>query len=219
MLKNNILKGARTMSQVLVVKAHPFEADQSSTAYVLDAFVKAYQQQNPNDDVTIVNLYHTEIPEVNGALLNAWSALKSGVDFSELDTEQQQAVQLFDQFTANFVNADKVIIANPLWNLNIPSRLKQWFDTITVAGKTFRYTENGPEGLVPEKKILHIQSSGSIFKGEDPATAYINSILRFLGIQNVEHLYIEGKDSVDPESAQQIIQNAQEMAVDIAQRF
>lgn len=207
------------MTNVLIVKAHPFEADKSSTVTVLDSFVSAYQQQHPEDTITKIDLYNTEVPEVNGTLLTAWDLLKSGTDFSALTAEQQQAVQLFDQFTNAFLEADKVVIANPLWNLNLPSRLKQWIDTITVAGKTFRYTENGVEGLASDKKVLHIQSSGSIFKGQDPATLYLDTLLGFTGIEKVEHLYIEGKDAVDPESAEQIIQSAQELAIDIAQNF
>ncbi len=58
----------------------------------------------------------------------------------------------FNELTEQFLAADKIVIANALWNLNIPTKLKAWFDTVNVAGKTFRYTENGPEGLVTGKK-------------------------------------------------------------------
>ena len=58
----------------------------------------------------------------------------------------------FNELTDQFLAADKIVIANALWNLNIPTKLKAWFDTVNVAGKTFRYTENGPEGLVTGKK-------------------------------------------------------------------
>lgn len=59
---------------------------------------------------------------------------------------------MFNSYTEEFLQQDKIIIANPLWNLSIPTRLKAWIDCITVAGKTFKYTETGSVGIVKGKK-------------------------------------------------------------------
>lgn len=197
------------MSNILVIKAHPYDEDKSSTVKLLHTFLDTYTEQHPNDQITIVDLYKEQIPEIDALLLDAWSA-------EQLTNEQKHAVQAFNDYTEQFLAHDKIIIANPLWNLHIPARLKMWLDTIVVAQKTFKYTENGPIGLIQNKKVLHIQSSGSSFNGQDPASQYINNILNFIGIHDIEHLYIDGKDSLENNN---IIDEAHQKATDLALRF
>ena len=72
--------------------------------------------------------------------------------FETLSENQQQKVARFNELTDQFLSADKVVIANPMWNLNVPTRLKAWVDTINVAGKTFQYTAEGPKPLTSGKK-------------------------------------------------------------------
>ena len=207
------------MNHVLAIKAHPFNEDKSSTMTVLRTFMEAYQHQHPEDEIEIFDLYQTDLPEVNGELLDAWDQLRNGGQFDHLSTSQQKAVASFDQMTQQFLQADKVIIANPIWNLMIPARLKLWIDTITVAGKTFRYTPEGPQGLATDKKVMHIQSSGSCFNGQDPATQYLETILKFIGVPHIEHILIDGKDAVPAEKAQEMIQKACEEAKFKAKTF
>lgn len=207
------------MSKVLVVKAHPFNEDKSSTITVLNAFMNAYQAAHTDDEIEVIDLYNTEIPEVDGDLLNAWADLKAGTEFTELSSAQQEAVQAFDQMTQQFLDADKIVIANPIWNLMIPARLKLWMDTITVAGKTFRYVPDGVLGLAKGKKVVHIQSSGSPFGGQDPATKYLEAILGFIGIDDIEHILIDGKDAVPADKAQEMIQAASAKAEQTAKEF
>ena len=63
-----------------------------------------------------------------------------------------------------------------MWNLNVPTRLKAWVDTINVAGKTFQYTAEGPKPLTSGKKALHIQSNGGFYEGKDFASQYIKAV-------------------------------------------
>lgn len=68
----------------------------------------------------------------------------------------------FNELTDLFVAADKVVLANPMWSLNVPTKVKAWVDTINVAGKTFRYSKEGDLiGLAGDKKFFHIQAMGS----------------------------------------------------------
>ena len=123
-----------------------------------------------------------------------------------------------NSLTEQFLAADKIVIANALWNLNIPTKLKAWFDTVNVAGKTFRYTENGPEGLVTGKKALHIQSNGGVYNGQDFASQYVKGILNFVGINQVDQLFIEGID-YDPDRADELMQNALDKAAALGKSF
>ena len=105
----------------------------------------------------------------------------------------EQAAAVLDEFLA----ADVVVIGAPMYNFGIASQLKAWFDHILVAGKTFRYGENGVEGLVPGKKVIVALSRGGIYS-EGPAAAmehaeaHLRAIFGFIGINDVEFVVTEG---------------------------
>lgn len=206
------------MAKVLIVRAHPLNNTTSRSMQVTDAFVEAYREYHPEDHIEDINLYEINVPEIDGDLLNAWAHLQAGKPFYSLNNAQQHKVTLFNSFTEGFLQKDKIVIANPLYNLNVPSRLKAWFDTITVAGKTFKYTENGSVGLVEGKKVLHIQANGGFYNGNDPASQYVKTILAFLGVEDITQLFVEGMD-YDPTRADEIVQEAKEKAQEIAKNF
>src|SRR5690606_7412837 len=121
------------MAKVLIVRAHPQNKRVSRSMLVTDEFVKAYKQYHPEDEVEDINLYNMNVPEIDSDLLDAWDELAQGVPFYSLSDAKQHKVTLFNSLTEGFLQQDKIVIANPLWNLSIPTRLKAWFDTITVA--------------------------------------------------------------------------------------
>ncbi|MGX7205142.1 FMN-dependent NADH-azoreductase [Enterococcus pingfangensis] len=206
------------MANVLVVNAHPLTAKDSQTVTILETFIEAHQASHPEDVFTMLDLYQMDLPEIDGNLLLAWQALQKGTDFTELSETQQEKVRVFNEFTDQFLGSQKIVIANALWNLNIPTRLKAWFDTINVAGKTFKYTAEGPTGLVTDKKALHIQSSGGTYQGQDFSAQYVKGILNFIGITEFDSIYIEGAD-YDPENAPEIMAAAKEKAKALAAQF
>ena len=110
------------------------------------------------------------------------------------------------------------MIATPLWNLHVPSRLKSWIDTVTVAGKTFRYTETGSEGLINNKKLLHIQANGGVYDGKDPANQYLKTILTYIGVSDFQELFVEGMDYA-PDKAADIIAEGIEKATALGKTF
>lgn len=206
------------MASVLVVKGHPLAAQESRSVSVLSAFLESYKENHPKDEITILEIYRDDIPEIDEELLSGWKALRSGSHFSALSKNQQQKITRFNELTDQFLTSDKIIIVNALWNLNIPTKLKAWFDTINIPGKTFRYTENGPEGLVSGKKALHIQSNGNIYNGQDFASQYVKGIFNFVGIYQVDQLFIEGIDYT-PDRAEELIQEALDKASEIGKTF
>lgn len=207
------------MTKLLIVRAHPYTGEASRSMAVTDVFIESYRQENPNDVIEDINLYEMAVPEIDRHLLNAWKSLSEGIAFDELEEEQKEKVSLFNGYTENFLSADKIVIANPLWNLNVPARLKAWIDTTNVAGKTFKYDESGhPYGLVNDKKMLHIQSSGGVYAGKDPASVYIKTIFNFIGVSDFQELFAEGMDHA-PESAPQIMADAIEKSIHLGKTF
>ncbi len=101
--------------------------------------------------------------------------------------------EILDEFLA----ADTVVIGAPMYNFTIPTQLKAWFDRILIAGKTFRYTEQGPEGLVGSKRVIVASSRGGIYSA-GPAMAvdfqepYLKHVLAFIGITDPEFIRAEG---------------------------
>lgn len=203
------------MAKVLVIKAHPLTAAESRSVKVMETFLDKYREINPTDEIELLDLYQADVPEIDGDIADAMFKLKNGTAFQDLTPQQQEKMTRFDSYTQQFMAADKLVIANPLWNLNIPGRLKVWFDTACVAGKTFRYTEAGPVGLAGGKKALHIQANGGHYQGQDTSSQYVLGILKFLGLDTVDQLFIEGIDH-HPEMEKEImaanLAKAQELA-------
>lgn len=138
----------QNMSKLLVVKGHPLTAEYSLSLKGLDAFVKSYKSAHPEDEIEELDVFSADIPTLNTELV---SAMFSGEN-AELTASQKDKLARFAGFTDQFLSADKVVIANPMYNLMIPAELKSWVDTVNVAGKTFKYTAEGPVGLANGKK-------------------------------------------------------------------
>lgn len=87
-----------------------------------------------------------------------------------------------------------IVIAAPMYNFNIPTQLKNYFDLVARAGVTFRYTEKGPEGLVTGKRAVVVTSRGGIHKDTptDLVTPYLSTFLGFIGITDVNFVFAEG---------------------------
>lgn len=100
-----------------------------------------------------------------------------------------------DQAMSEFLAADVLVIGAPMYNFSVPSTLKAWIDRIAVAGKTFRYTANGPEGLAAGKRVIVASSRGSAYGDASPMDfqeAYLRQVFGFLGISQVEFVRAEG---------------------------
>jgi len=114
-----------------------------------------------------------------------------------LDAAETAAIQLSDELIAELVAADTLVIGTAFINFNITSTLKSWIDYIGRAGRTFRYTATGPEGMLTGKKAYVVLASGGVYSegpaaALDHATPYLKSFLAFIGITDVEVIRVEG---------------------------
>jgi len=116
----------------------------------------------------------------------------TGRSLAKADPAQAEA----DEATLQqFLDADVVVIGAPFYNFSIPSTLKAWIDRVAVAGRTFRYTEAGPEGMAGGKKVVIVSGRGGQYGDASPADfqeAYLRQVFGFIGVTDVEIVRAEG---------------------------
>ncbi|WP_409294618.1 FMN-dependent NADH-azoreductase [Peribacillus sp. SCS-26] len=208
------------MSKLLYVKANPKEDSYSFSARVANEFVAAYKEANSSDEVEILDLYSTDLPLIDREVLNGWGKAAAGEELTASENAKiGRLIELVDQFLA----ADKVVFSAPMWNFGYPPLMKAYLDSLCVAGKTFKYTENGPIGLAGDKAVALIEARGGVYS-EGPAAdvqhteSFFKTVMGFIGIQNVQTVLIEGVN-LDPSKAEEITAAASEEARTLAGKF
>ncbi|NLL17939.1 MAG: FMN-dependent NADH-azoreductase [Clostridia bacterium] len=164
------------MSQVLYIKANPRSQGNSRTYEISDRFIDIYQQTNPGDEIITLDLYQEGI----GFLT------EDDLYLHRLSPEEGRNHPIL-KYTYQFLEADKYVFAEPLWNLGVPAILKAYFDYICISGITFKYTDKGPVGLCQGKKAVNITTRGGDYSEAPLASMemgdrYIKTLLGFLGV-------------------------------------
>ena len=129
-------------------------------------------------------------------LLNAdWIEANFTAD-DERNEAQRETLAYSDSLVDELKRADAIVIGAPIYNFSIPASLKAWIDMVARARKTFRYSENGPVGLLSDKKAYVLVASGGVSVGSptDFATPYLRHALSFVGIDDVEVIAAKGAD-------------------------
>ena len=211
-------------NHVLLIIAHPLEQSFSNSQTVAKEFIQKYTLANPQDKVTTINLYNEYIPLIDKDVLTAWGELQKGTQFGDLSLPQQQKLSRMNEILDQFLAANKYIFVNPMWNFSIPPMLKAYIDNITIVGKTFKYTDTGPVGLLKDKKVLHIEARGGSYT-DNPmqefqmSDRYLHKLFTgFLGVTNFEHIIIEGISQF-PAEAENIKSHAIAKAHELAKTF
>jgi FMN-dependent NADH-azoreductase len=206
------IEGSKDMSKVLYIKANAKPEGQSRTFRISDSFIDQYKKQNPKDEIITLDLYKEGINFLTEEAVNLHiPAPGEGKDHPVL------------KYAYQFAEADKYVIAAPLWNLGSPAILKAYIDYICVTGITFKYTAEGPVGLCQGKKAAHIVARGGAYSQEPFAAyemgdRYLRTILGFLGITDFTTIAAEKLDVIG-EDAEAIVNNTIEKAKDIAGKF
>jgi FMN-dependent NADH-azoreductase len=211
------------MTKLLYITAHPHDDTQSFSMAAAKAFIDSYKKANPDHEIVHVDLYKENIPQLDVDVFSGWGKLRSGQEFDQLSSEEKAKVSRLNELSEQFIAADKYVFVTPLWNFSFPPVMKAYMDSVAVAGKTFKYTEQGPVGLLTDKKGLHIQARGGIYS-EGPAAQmemghrYLEIMMQFFGVPSFEGLFIEGHNAM-PDKAEEIKENAIARAKDLAQTF
>lgn len=181
------------MSTVLFVKAND-RGDAAVSVKLYDAFLASYKATHPQDTIIELDLFKEELPYLNANLINGSFKAAQGL---ELSAEEQAAVNVADKYLNQFIAADKVVFGFPLWNFTIPAVLHTYIDYLNRAGKTFKYTAEGPVGLQGDKKVALLNARGGVYS-EGPLAAtemslnYVKTIMSFFGVKNFETVIVEG---------------------------
>lgn len=202
------------MSSILLVTSSPRGADSLSTR-IASEFVDKLKAQNPAATVAHRDLGVNPIAHLDTVTT---SAIKKQP--ADRTADETAAVVESDALTAELLAADTVVLATGLINFNIYSTLKSWIDNVARAGLTFRYTAEGPEGLAKNKKVYIVLSAAGVYS-EGPAMAmnhaipYLKTVLAFMGMTDVEVIYVEGT-AFGPEAFEKAIASAQERTQQLA---
>ncbi|MBU9151709.1 NAD(P)H-dependent oxidoreductase [Burkholderia multivorans] len=164
------------------------------------------QQSNPGAKVVVRDLLADGLPHLDESVLGAFFT-----PAENRSPEQNAIVAKSDALIAELQAADIVVIGAPMYNFGISSQLKTYFDWIARAGVTFRYTENGPEGLIKGKKVYVVSARGGKYAGtpHDSQTPYLRSFLGFVGMTDVSFIYAEGLN-MGPEAQSAALAGARE---------
>nr|WP_308634236.1 NAD(P)H-dependent oxidoreductase [Massilia sp. YIM B02769] len=170
--------------------------EQSESNRVANSIVSKLVAANPAATVVTRDLARQPHPQLDEQALGALFT-----PAEQRTAEQSARVALDDALIAQVQAADVVIIGAPMYNFGIPVQLKSWFDAIARAGVTFRYTENGPEGLLKGKKVFIATARGGVYPADaDPQVPFVRMLLNFLGMSDQTFVYSAGQ-AMGPEAA------------------
>ena len=200
------------MNTLLQIQSSLF-ASEGQSSQLSNEFVAAWQRNHPETQIKVRDLAQETLPHLDAETVTAF--------FTPMETrtaEQQRRVDLSDELINELKQSDILVIGVPMYNFGIPSTLKTYFDQIARAGVTFRYTENGPEGLLTGKQAYIFATRGGQYAGTalDSQTTYVRDFLNFLGITDIEFVYAEGLN-MSPDTKEKALADAkvklQELAV------
>ena len=163
--------------------------DASHSTRIANHVVARLLEADPTAKLTARDVGATPHPVLDESALQALFT-----PASQRTPQQAARVALDDALIAEVKAADVVVLGVPMYNFGVPASLKNWIDAISRAGVTFRYTENGPEGLLKGKKVYVALARGGKYRGTEADTQvpYLRTVLAFLGMTDVHFIYAEG---------------------------
>ncbi|VTY12412.1 FMN-dependent NADH-azoreductase [Rothia dentocariosa] len=181
--------------QTLIINAHP--DPQNKTAYCTNRLVDCLTEKLP--DASVLNLYNEDIPELTAETLPLYGSVYD--EKSSLSKREQQILARRAELIEQFKAADRLIIAMPMHNFSVTSRLKDYVDNIIMGGQTFQFSENGPQGLMGGHKALLVQSSGSVYSTGplapwEQSYPFLRTVFGMLGFDSTDIVRAEG--TTDP---------------------
>jgi FMN-dependent NADH-azoreductase len=181
----------------------------SVTRELTAAIVAAYRRADPRLQVTTRDVGATPPDHLTGELMQVVKFR----DLENLNARQRAELELTDRLVDEVLDADLIVIGAPMYNFSVPTQLKAWLDRIAQAGRTFRYTAAGPEGLAAGKKVVIASARGGAYAGTpvetmlDHQEAYLRGFLGFIGITDVTVIRAEGV-AMGPDARAQAVEAA-----------
>jgi FMN-dependent NADH-azoreductase len=167
------------------------------SSQLANRFVAAFKTRHPAAKVVVRDVAASDpVPHLDAERFGAFIT-----KHEDRSPSQHAVVAYSDKLISELEQSDVIVLGLPMYNFGVPSQLKSYFDHIARAGVTFKYTEQGPVGLLTGKKAYVFAARGGQYLGTalDTQTGYVRDFLRFLGIVDVEFIYAEGLN-MGPES-------------------
>jgi len=176
------------MSTLLQINAS-IHGDHGQSSQLANRFVAGWRERHAGARIVHRDLAREPVPHLTAERFAAFLA-----DAAQRSSAQHGIVAYSDQLIEELRQADVIVLGLPMYNFGVPSQLKAYFDHVARAGVTFRYTADGPVGLLGGKQTYVFAARGGLYAGGalDTQTQYVRDFLRFLGIGEVEFIYAEG---------------------------
>ncbi len=179
------------MTNILTLNSSP-KTEGSVSRDLIERFVDNWLA---NDTASVVarDVGTTPPPHLDEATIGAFYTPEDA-----RSDAQRARIALSDELVGELEAADVIVIGAPMHNFGIPSGLKAWIDLVARVGRTFKYTENGPEGLLTGKKVYVLTARGGNYSEDSPAHAmdhqvpYLRTVLGFLGLDDVTFIHAQG---------------------------
>lgn len=191
------------MSTLLQLNTSLFGENGQSSA-LTRRFVDVWRESHPTGRVIVRDLARSPVPHLDAPRARALFSQPA-----DRTPAQHKIVSESDTLIAELTEADIIVIGLPLYNFGVPSTLKAYFDHVARVGVTFRYTADGPEGLLGNRKVYVFAARGGAYRDTpaDTQTPFVMRFLSFLGIDDVEFVYAEGLN-ISSESKERALSNA-----------
>lgn len=195
------------MTTLLQINTSVF-SDNGNSTKLANEFVAEWQKRHPDGSVVVRDVGAQPIPHLDAARVQAFFT-----PAEQRSAEQQALVAQSDALIDELKRADVVVLGLPMYNFGVPSTLKAYFDHLARAGISFRYTANGPEGLIGDRKVYIFAARGGFYRGTqvDTQTGFVTSFLNFIGIRDIEFVYAEGLNISEDQKRSALAQAATEI--------
>ena len=202
------------MSNILIVNSSA-RGDASISSRLTREFAERVEAANPGATITMRDVGREPLPHLVAETV-------TGIRGDAATAAERETRDMSDTLIDELRAADVIVIGAPMYNFGISSTLKTWFDHVLRARVTFRYTENGPEGLMTGKRAIVIESRAGVysegaFAAMDSQEPHLKGMLGFMGITDVDFVRVEGL-AFGPEAAEAAIEGANEALARLAER-
>lgn len=194
------------MRKLLYITVNTKPEELSSSKTVGREFVKRFLEKNHNYSLDEIDLYDLYLPVLKYTWFTSRAHLVQGEKYDALPSEDKKGIDTVNLLSDQFLEADRYVIAAPMWSVSFPARLKEYIDCIILQGKLINVQpqKNMVEGLLGDREryMVYIQSSGGdyppFFSGKfNHGVSYIKDIFEFLGVKSVKKIMVEGVDDPD----------------------
>ncbi|MFA6867054.1 MAG: NAD(P)H-dependent oxidoreductase [Clostridia bacterium] len=187
------------MKKLLYVSVNSKPEQLSASKTVARAFINKYLEKNKNYQLEELDLYTSHIPRLKYQYFDGRNAMIKKDAIANLSPKQQEEAHKIGELTDQFVAADMIVFAAPMWSLSFPAPLKEYLDCIVMDGKTISLSKNKVDGLLDDKprKVVYVQSSGAEL---NPLTKmilnrgvnYVKDLMHLMGIKKFDDILVDG---------------------------